>query len=298
MAQRVLDDEHIDSRHAPTALGAFYINASIEVRRVYMEYAKWKTITGMTIDNLRAALDKELPADAYKEIPGQAYLTDINSGYMKKCLNDVFGICGLGWGYKYSPEDLLFQNATNDGWTAVLLRTGTFWFKMVADDYEQHTITITASGGSENNLPQYALKGAITNMISNAVSQIGFQESVYMGKRSHNTTGGNRSQDNVEDPSEKQPAQAAANASALAQQASKGTPANVKLVPPSTASPPYLVPSGVGIAAKHQGSVLADMSDAALQFYAAGKFAPMDDTGKELRRKCLQEVKTRTKTTA
>lgn len=272
-----------------------------------MEYAKWKTITGMTIDNLRAALDKELPADAYKEIPGQAYLTDINSGYMKKCLNDIFGICGLGWGYEYSPEDLLFQNATNDGWTAVLLRTGTFWFKMVADDHEQHTITITASGGSENNLPQYALKGAITNMIGNAVSQIGFQESVYMGKRSHNTIGGNHNQNSEEESRpEKILAQAAASTLPPAQQASTGTPAKApekrqaeaKPVSASSATIPYIVPIGVGIAAKHQGIALSTISNAALQFYAAGKFSPVDAAGKEFQQKCLQEVNARAKATA
>jgi len=49
--------------------------------------------------------------------------------------------------------------------------------------------TIDASGGSENGNAAYAMKGAITNGIGNAVSNIGFQESVYLGLRSHRTVG-------------------------------------------------------------------------------------------------------------
>jgi hypothetical protein len=242
-----------------------------------MEYAKWKTQTGMTITDLRAALDKELPANAYKSIPGQSYLTDINPGYMKKCLNDVFGICGMGWSYEYQPENLLIQNGSNENWTAVLLRAGTFWFKMLDDAGEAHRITITASGGSENKQMQHALKGAITNMIGNAVSQIGFQESVYMGIRSHLTTNPNPS-------------------SQRRRSASTGDNKPAKTTP--TAQTPYVVPKGAGIATKHQGVALANMSDAAVQFYAAdAKFNPTNDVGKQLQRKCLQEVKARAKAT-
>ncbi|MCD4672222.1 MAG: hypothetical protein K8R77_06130, partial [Anaerolineaceae bacterium] len=225
-----------------------------------------------------------------------------------------------GWGYEYTPDNLLFQNGAKDDWTAILLRAGTFWFMMVDDAGQQQKITITASGGSENKQMQYALKGAITNMIGNAVSQIGFQESVYMGKRSHNTTGGNRSQGRRQCSSQPQTAAKAAtapgNKSANAAEAkAKSAPANATPAKPQTkpsrekakakstaqakpeAAPadetPYLVPKGAGIAVKHQGKTLAEMSDAALQFYAAGKFNPADEAGTILRQKCLEEVKAR-----
>ena len=50
-------------------------------------------------------------------------------------------------------------------------------------------VRIYATGGSDNTDPEYALKGAITNAIGNAASKIGFQESVFMGKRSHHNVG-------------------------------------------------------------------------------------------------------------
>ena len=106
---------------------------------------------------------------------------------MKQCLNDVFGIFGMGWNYKYDPAHPLIQSGSKDGWTEVLLKTGTFWFMMVDESNEIQKIIITASDGSENKQMQHGLKGAITNMIGNAVSQIGFQSSVYMGKRTHTT---------------------------------------------------------------------------------------------------------------
>jgi hypothetical protein len=63
-----------------------------------------------------------------------------------------------------------------------------FWFKLQTGEFIE-TCTIHASGASENSLPGYALKGAITNAIGNAASNIGFQQSVYLGKRSHHTVG-------------------------------------------------------------------------------------------------------------
>jgi len=273
-----------------------------------MEYANWKTITGMTIADLRTTLDKELPQDAYKAIPEAPYLTDINPGYMKKCLNDVFGICGVGWGYEYSPDDLLFQNGSKDGWTDVLLKSGQLWFKLVDDAGEIRKIEITASGGSENKQIQHALKGAITNMIGNAASQIGFQESVYMGKRSHVTTNGSTScgrnqssnkqtEKSAEDT--KPEAQATAERDVQTAPAIKAHPAAEVKPSAAPAACPYLVPNAAGIATKHQGIALTAMSDAALQFYAAdSKFSPTDDAGKDFRRKCLQEGKARAHATA
>jgi hypothetical protein len=232
-----------------------------------MEYATMKTLTGMTIADLRTALDQPFDPEAYKSIPGADYLTDIDPAYMKKCLNDVFGICGLGWGYAYNPSDMVIEAGSRTDGIGAFLKAGTVWFKLVADGDQEHTITIQASGGSENKRVEFALKGALTNMIGNAVSQIGFQESVYMGKRSHRTENGNP---------RKPPEDTAA------QPAAKTHPAS------------FLIPKGAGIGQKHVGLTVADLSDAALQYYAAGGFTPSDGAGRRLQGKCLEEVKVRT----
>lgn len=210
------------------------------------------------------SLDQPFDPEAYKCIPGADFLTDIDLAYMKKCLNDVFGICGLGWGYAYNPGDMLIEAGSRTDGTGAFLKAGTVWFKLVADDDQEHTITIQASGGSENNRVEFALKGALTNMISNAVSQIGFQESVYMGKRSHFTENGS---------ARKPPEDAVAH------------PAS------------FLIPKGAGIGQKHVGLALANLSDAALQYYASGGFTPSDEAGRQFQSKCREEVIVRTTTT-
>jgi hypothetical protein len=69
------------------------------------------------------------------------------------------------------------------------LRRLTFWYKLSAADDSVVKCEIDASGGSDNDVEAYAMKGAITNALGHASSNLGFQESVYLGKRSHKTVG-------------------------------------------------------------------------------------------------------------
>ena len=71
-----------------------------------MDIKNHKTLTGMLLESVAAKLDAELPKDAYKAVPGAADLTDIDPNYMRKVLNEVFGLCGIGWGYKYDSADM------------------------------------------------------------------------------------------------------------------------------------------------------------------------------------------------
>jgi hypothetical protein len=111
---------------------------------------------------------------------------------MRKTLNEVFGLCGFGWGYEYDPADMETRNETRktqSGTREVVvaaLKHLRFWYK-VTDGQETSVCTVDASGGSDNSSASYAMKGAITNALGNAASNIGFQESVYLGKRSHKT---------------------------------------------------------------------------------------------------------------
>jgi hypothetical protein len=149
----------------------------------------FRTLTGLTVEAARAKLDEELPRNAYKRIPGGADLTDINPGYMRKTLNDIFGICGVGWGYSYSPSDLhiSYDGSGQKAVSATLLHL-VFWYKLT-DGESVLTLEIPATGGSENRNASFAMKGALTNAIGNAASNVGFQESVYMDLRSHATVG-------------------------------------------------------------------------------------------------------------
>jgi len=146
-----------------------------------------KTLTGFTLDEMRARLDAEFPPHAYKPVPGGAQLTDIDPAYMRHCLNDVFGLCGYGWGYDFDPNAIQLSAAPGNKGISAAVLAFTLWYKLVDADDEVVTYTIPATGGSDNREPQFAIKGAITNAIGHAASNLGFQESVYMGQRSHAT---------------------------------------------------------------------------------------------------------------
>jgi hypothetical protein len=157
-----------------------------------MDITNAKTLTGLTVAEAATKLDEQLPPDAYTAVPGGADLTDIDPNYMRKTLNEVFGLCGFGWGYEYDPADMETRNETRKtqgGSREVVvaaLKHLRFWYK-VTDGQETSVCTVDASGGSDNSSASYAMKGAITNALGNAASNIGFQESVYLGKRSHKT---------------------------------------------------------------------------------------------------------------
>ena len=149
------------------------------------------TLTGLTLEEAIQQLDQELPAGAYKALPGAVDLTDIDPNWMRKTLNHVFGLCGLGWGYEFDPANLeyRYESRTNArgneyGVYVAVLTHLRFWYKLV-DGNTQYNCAIHATGASENANIAYAMKGAITNALGNAVSNIGFQESVYLGLRSH-----------------------------------------------------------------------------------------------------------------
>ena len=149
-------------------------------------------ITNLTVAEAVAKLDKQLPPGAYTVVPSGADLTDIDPNNMRKTLNEVFGLCGFGWGYEYDPADMETRKGTRktqSGKREVVVAAQKhlrFWYK-VTNGQETSVCTVDASGGSDNSSASYAMKGAITNVPGNAASNIGFQESVYLGKRSHKT---------------------------------------------------------------------------------------------------------------
>ena len=253
-----------------------------------MDITNVKTMTGLTVAEAAKKLDEQLPPDAYSAVPGGADLTDIDPNYMRKVLNEVFGLCGLGWGYEYAPGDMETRNETrktNSGTREVVVATLKhlrFWYK-VSDGNETFTCTVDASGGSENSNASYTMKGAITNAIGNAASNIGFQESVYLGKRSHKTV----------------KAQKAAPAPKAAAPASKPAAANVKPTPAPAAPAPasaadeieeiepaaeptvddFIIPIG-----QRKGQKLADQPQNVIEWYAT-QMATAGDPAKQALKK-------------
>lgn len=66
------------------------------------DFTTAKTVTGFTLEQVVAELQKPLPASAYKPVPGASDLTDIDPAYLTEVATKVFGPIGFGWWYDYA----------------------------------------------------------------------------------------------------------------------------------------------------------------------------------------------------
>jgi hypothetical protein len=268
-----------------------------------MEITNVKTMTGLSVAEAATKLDEQLPAEAYTAVPGGADLTDIDPNYMRKVLNEVFGLCGLGWGYEYDPADMEIRSETRQGngnarnVIVAALKHLRFWYK-VSDGKEASVCTVDASGGSDNSSASYAMKGAITNAIGNAASNIGFQESVYLGHRSHKTVKAQKpAPAPISSPHGKAPAaqKAAAPTTAKARPMSAPAPAPApgagaddeieEIEPPADLTvEDFIIPLG-----QRKGQKLADQQLTTIKWYA-DQMTTGGDAQKEALKKAAQAI--------
>ena len=154
-----------------------------------------RTLNGYPISELTTILDQPLPPTAYKQIPGGAGLTDIDAGWQRRAFNKIFGVYGLGWGFDFRHEHIDIRHELNAKEKLVPFAKvyGKFWFAY-KDESGVHKVEFPVTGANSNQsgtgAEGYTLKGAITNAIGFGASMIGWQESVYLGARSHNNTEG------------------------------------------------------------------------------------------------------------
>jgi len=149
-----------------------------------------KTMTGLPLEEALQELDAQLPPEAYSPVPGAVELTDIDPNWMRAVLNRVFGPCGYGWGYNYAPEHLEIRYEVQStshgerGMYVAVLKHLRFWYKL---HYSNATVIcdVHATGASAAPNVAHAMKGALTNAIGHAASNVGFQQSVYLGLRNH-----------------------------------------------------------------------------------------------------------------
>ena len=244
-----------------------------------------KTLTGLTLEEVAQRLDEQLPADAYTPVPGGADLTDIDPNHMRRVLNEVFGVCGYGWGYDYDPATIRSRtdvrtNRSGKEYTVIIVTLSflNFWYKL--DDGDEVVVChVPATGSSENSNDAYALKGALTNAIGNAVSNIGFQQSVYLGKRDHRTV---RKTDGASQKG-KAARKSTPKAKAKAKAATSSNP--VAHVSDNGNNDPgdFVVPFGSGIKGKKLRDLPPDKLD-----WVANKMAPFNEAGKVVQQKALQ----------
>lgn len=148
-----------------------------------------RTLMGFTIQEVITILDEPLEDSAYSKIGGvPGDFTDIKPAWLYQYLNNLFGVCGVGWWYDY--DEIVTRNGTTaSGKPTYIAEVNklNLYYRVVIDGVITTMGPIPSNGTNENMLkPEWAAKGAITTALGSSASRMGWQLSVYQGKRSHN----------------------------------------------------------------------------------------------------------------
>jgi hypothetical protein len=170
-----------------------------------LKYDELKTFTGLTIPQALSALQAKLEPNAYKQVSGAGVkLTDIKPAYLTEVLTDVFGICPIGWSFDWENIQLDGQMTTTSTgkeryvWQADILRG---WLNYtLTDGEEEYDFKVLSTGGSDNDVKEYAVRGAVTNMLGAAASKLLWQLTVYKGQGDEQVKTGAQAGKTVQQP--------------------------------------------------------------------------------------------------
>ncbi len=231
------------------------------------DFTTAQTVTGFTLAQVVAELQQPLPASAYKPVPGASDLTDIDPAYLTEVATKVFGPAGCGWWFDFQPSDLVIAAEVRTAksgreytvYTASLHKLVLRYRLLDATGQTLVSEPITATGGNDNEVESYAVRGALTNAIGAAFAKLTWQLPVYKGQLSHRNaaTFG-------ENGNGKKPTGAATKPTATRSAAPAAEPAA------STASSdqPDLSQFEIKLG-KHAGKKFGEVSSQAIQWYAA-----------------------------
>lgn len=119
---------------------------------------------------LRGKLRAPLPEGAIKQHPTKSYMSSVNSMYVIERLNDVFG--ENGWEARYK----VVENTAGNAMVVVECILHCFCPELEGRGIERQTF-----GGNDNKDRGDAYKGACTDALTKAASQIGIAQDVYKG---------------------------------------------------------------------------------------------------------------------
>ena len=139
-----------------------------------------RTLTGLSMQDAYKALKSRFPQRAITRRPGAGDLSAIDAYYRTERLNEVFGLCGLGW--RYSFLDI----KVHDDSVVVCVQ---FFFVVILDDGAQRECGPILSWGSGQFRKGWpigdAYKSATTDAVTKAASMIGVGHDVFMGIQTH-----------------------------------------------------------------------------------------------------------------
>ena len=232
------------------------------------DFTTAKTVTGFTLEQVIAEMQKPLPASAYKPVPGASDLTDIDPAYLTEVATKIFGPIGFGWWYDFAPADLTITAEARTaksgreytGYTASLHKLIVRYRLIDASGKVLISEPITATGGNDNEVESYAVRGALTNAIGAAFAKLTWQLPVYKGQLSHR---------NAATFGDKKPATAKSAATARSATATDAAPESAGSNGHDAeleALLNFVIPPA--IQSKHAGKKLSEVSAQVLEWYA------------------------------
>lgn len=149
-----------------------------------------------SLEVVREKLRAPLPAEAVKQHPTKSYMSSVNSMYVIERLNDVFG--EGGWDAEYK----VVEANPNQAMVVVECQLRC-WFTPERAGTKTADIVRQTFGGNDNKDRGDAYKGACTDALTKAASQIGIAQDVYKGAYDKELVGDEK--DSKRKPREKKP---------------------------------------------------------------------------------------------
>jgi hypothetical protein len=153
----------------------------------------------MSDNNLYEQLKASFPQEAYSKDNSRGFeLTSLKAAYVTERLNDVFGICGVGWRYAYSPFEGETLGGRDEVMTEIALQYKVdgegvgpvvwdnefrMWRFPETGTWSTPVFAVGGNGVGKGMVPVTdARKSAVTNGIGKAASMIGVGYEVFRGE--------------------------------------------------------------------------------------------------------------------
>jgi len=132
---------------------------------------------------IREDLRRTFEASAYKDVTFGRTFTTIDAYHIQPRLTDVFGLCGIGWGWTCDRVEFLNRTVIRKDEpipVETCLYAGTFWY--VTSDGRRGEFPACGCADVLKGGAAEAVKKAETNLISKASSRLECGLSIYQGK--------------------------------------------------------------------------------------------------------------------
>lgn len=146
---------------------------------------KCRTLVGLTLREAFEKLREDFPQSAIKERVGSGgSLSSISAAYRTERINEVFGLCGLGWDFGHDGIEVLDNDRVVRVWFrfAYVSQNGGEPELKWSEKIHSHGMGNVHKGMTDGD----ARKSAVTDGLTKAVSMLGVGIAVFKGEQTHN----------------------------------------------------------------------------------------------------------------